>query len=118
MDISAMLLDLSLIPDTMIKESYGDYFYGNYYDIPMDIDEFVRFKTSIQIFTHSPSFYVQFNYQNFINKFYNYGSVIIPLKECIEYYIINRYYRCICFISNKYFEIIITTYIIFMYSYI
>jgi hypothetical protein len=66
-------------------------YYGNYYDIPMDIDEFVRFKTSIQIFTHSPSFYVQFNYQNFINKFYNYGSVIIPLKECIEYYIINRY---------------------------
>ena len=66
-------------------------YYGNYYDIPMDIDEFVRFKSSIQIFTHSPSFYVQFNYQNFINKFYNYGSVIIPLKECIEYYIINRY---------------------------
>jgi hypothetical protein len=45
-------------------------YYGNYYDIPMDIDEFVRFKSSIQIFTHSPSFYVHFNYQNFINKFF------------------------------------------------
>jgi hypothetical protein len=66
-------------------------YYGNYYDIPMDIDEFVRFKSSIQMFAHSSSYYTHFNYQNFISKFYNYGSVIIPIKECIEYYIINKY---------------------------
>ena len=66
-------------------------YYGNYYDIPMDIDEFVRFKSSIQLFVNSPSFYARFNYQDFIAKFYNYGSVLIPLKECIEYYTTNRY---------------------------
>ena len=82
---------VSIISKTLGSLDSRFVYYDNYYDIQMDIDEFVRFKSTIQIFAHSPSLYVGFNYQNFISKFYNYGSVIIPLKECIECYIINKY---------------------------
>lgn len=82
---------VSVIAKSLGSLDYRFLYYSNYYDIPMDIDEFIRFKSSIQIFVHSPSFYVEFNYQHFIKKFYNYGSVIIPLKVCIEYFITNRY---------------------------
>jgi len=82
---------ISTISKSLGSLDYRFIYYGVYYDIQLDIDEFVRFRSSIQIFAHSPSFYIQFNYQNFINNFYNYGSIIIPLKECINYYIINRY---------------------------
>ena len=65
--------------------------YGNYYDIALDTDEYFNLKTCLELFPKNPKYYVPFVFNDFIKKFYNYGSVIIPLKNCIEMYIINRY---------------------------
>jgi hypothetical protein len=66
-------------------------FYGNYYDVELDTDEYFNLKTCLEIFPKQSKYYVPFVFNDFIKKFYNYGSVIIPLKTCVEMYVLNRY---------------------------
>jgi len=66
-------------------------YYGNYHDTTLNIDEFSRLKTSLEIFAKSYRYYSPFMIEEFAKHFYNYGSVLVPLKTCIEYYIFNRY---------------------------
>lgn len=66
-------------------------FYTNYYNTQMDTEEYVNFKSCLELFVKTYSYYNPFNFDEFINQFYNYGSVVIPIKSCIEFYISNRY---------------------------
>jgi len=66
-------------------------FYGNYYDLPIETEDFSRLKSCIKLNVKSNSFYSSFNNDNLINLFFNYGSVLIPLKSIIECYLFNDY---------------------------
>ena len=65
--------------------------YENYYDVTLDVDEYSRFKVSLELFTKSFSYYSPFIFDDFIKFFFNYGTVLTPLKTCIEFYLFNPY---------------------------
>jgi len=66
-------------------------YYNNYYEIPLDTDDYLLFKDSVEINAKFPSYYKPFNFDEFIINFYNYASVVLPIKSYLELYIINRY---------------------------
>lgn len=66
-------------------------FYGNYHDFDLETDIYSALTTSIEINHKQNSYYFPFSQDDFINLFYNYGTVVIPIKFCIEKYLINKY---------------------------
>lgn len=65
--------------------------YDKYYEIPMDIEDFTNLKSCLEIHTKSYTYYTPFVFNDFIKQFYNYGTILIPIKTCIETYIFNKY---------------------------
>ena len=66
-------------------------FYGNYFDVAMDIEEVSKFRTCLELSTKSPAYYTFFDANEVIKRFFNYGSVLMDIKTCIEIYLINKY---------------------------
>ena len=76
--------------------------YGHYYDIPMDMDEFSKFKICLDLSAKFSSYYTPFDFQESIKLFYNYGTVLLSIKHCVEKYLINRYgFHNIVYIQTK-----------------
>ena len=65
--------------------------YGNYYDVPIDIEELSNFRTCLDLSVKSYTYYTPFNITEKIKLFFNYGTVLTSIKNCIETYIINKY---------------------------
>jgi hypothetical protein len=65
--------------------------YGNYYDIPIDIEELSNFRTCLDLSVKSYTYYIPFNVTEKLKLFFNYGTVLTSIKNCIETYIINKY---------------------------
>jgi len=66
--------------------------YETYYDRNLDTDEYSKLKTALEIFKKcSLAYYSPFVFDDFIKRFFNYGTILTPLKTCIEYYLFNRY---------------------------
>ena len=66
-------------------------YYNNYHEVPLETDDYLLFKDSLEINAKFSSYYKPFNFDEFIVNFYNYASVVLPIKSCLELYIINRY---------------------------
>jgi len=66
-------------------------YYNNYHESPLETDDYLLFKDGLEINAKFPSYYKPFNFDDFIVKFYNYASVVLPIKNYLEFYIINRY---------------------------
>jgi hypothetical protein len=65
--------------------------YGNYFSTELDIDEMQKLNTSLTIFNGFEPKYQPFNFDEFIRKFYNYGSILFTIKENLERYLFNPY---------------------------
>ena len=65
--------------------------YGCYYDIQLDTNEYLGLVSGLYIFSKSYSYYSPFIFNDFIKQFFNYGSVVRPVKTCIETFLINKY---------------------------
>jgi len=65
--------------------------YGNYYDVPIDIEELSNFRTCLELSVKSYTYYKPFNITEKLKLFFNYGTVLTSIKNCIETYIINKY---------------------------
>ena len=65
--------------------------YGNYYDIPMDIEEVSKFRICLDLSIKSYTYYTPFIFNDSIKLFFNYGSILSSVKMCIETYLLNRY---------------------------
>ena len=65
--------------------------YGNYFTSELDIDEMQKLKKSLTIFNGSESNYKPFIFDEFMRKFYNYGSVLFTIKENLERNLFNIY---------------------------
>lgn len=65
--------------------------YGNYFDIPMDIEEVSKFRICLDLSIKLYNYHTPFNFTDSIKSFFNYGTVLSSVKMCIEMYLINRY---------------------------
>lgn len=65
--------------------------YGNYFTTELDIDEMQKLNKSLTIFNGSDPDYKPFIFDEFMRKFYNYGSVLFTIKENLERNLFNTY---------------------------
>lgn len=66
-------------------------FYGNYFEIPINIEEIPLLKTCLDLSIKSHSYYVPFDVNEIVKLFFNYGTVLSSIKTCIESYLVNKY---------------------------
>lgn len=66
-------------------------FFGKYHDTPLDMaTDYCSLKSSIEIHNGCSKGLIPYN-NDVINKFYNYGTVILPIQKCLEIYLLNKY---------------------------
>jgi len=65
--------------------------YGSYFTTELDIDEMQKLKKSLTIFNGSDPDYKPFIFDEFMRKFYNYGSILFTIKENLERNLFNTY---------------------------
>lgn len=65
--------------------------FGDYYNVQIDMDDINNLEICLELTTQYPKEYQSFNYTNFTNQFFNYGSVIFTIKQNIERYLFNPY---------------------------
>ena len=76
--------------------------YGNYFSTELDIDEMQKFSNCLNLNNNFEPEFKAFIFDDFIKKFYNYGSVLFTIKENLERYLFSHYgYNNIVYIPLK-----------------
>lgn len=65
--------------------------YGNYTNMHLDIDEILRLEEVLNLHSNCDKEYTPFNHQTVCEQFYNYGTVLFPIKKNITRFLFNRY---------------------------
>ena len=65
--------------------------YGDYTNTHIEIDEIMKIGVVLDVYSKPEKEYIPYDTQNIYNLFYNYGTVLFPIKQNIERYFFNRY---------------------------
>jgi len=65
--------------------------YEGYHNTSISIDDVEKIQDALYITTEHPKQFVALTMQPIYERFYNYGSVVIPIETLIKKYIINEY---------------------------
>lgn len=65
--------------------------YGNYTQLHLEIEEVQRLANVLELCIQPIKEYIPFDIKYVCNLFFNYGTVLFPIKNNIERYLINRY---------------------------
>ena len=62
-----------------------------YIDVELKIDDLIKLKTSLELSVEHTKDFIPFCTEHFLDKFKNYGTCVISLKDCIKMYLFNIY---------------------------
>ncbi len=65
--------------------------YPGYIDTSINADEIQLLETSLKLSIKSPKNFIPINYDTFYLDFYNYGTVLFPIKQTLQRYLFNKY---------------------------
>lgn len=65
--------------------------YGDYTNTHIEIDEIMKIGVVLDVYSKTEKEYIPYDTKNLYNLFYNYGTVLFPIKINIERYLFNRY---------------------------
>ena len=65
--------------------------YGDYTNTHIEIDEIMKIGVVLDVYSKTEKEYTPYDAKNIYNLFYNYGTVLFPIKINIERYLFNRY---------------------------
>jgi len=66
--------------------------YGDYTNTHIEIDEITKIGVVLDVYSKTEKEYIPYTTQNNVyNLFYNYGTVLFPIKQTLERYLFNRY---------------------------
>lgn len=67
------------------------FFLPYYISTPLDIDDLSKLKTCLKLSVNFPKHFKPFSHDDFYRLFFNYGTSVCTIKECIERNLINIY---------------------------
>ena len=67
------------------------FFLPYYISTPLDIDDLSKLKTCLKLSVNFPKNFKPFSHDDFYRLFFNYGTSVCTIKECIERNLINIY---------------------------
>ena len=65
--------------------------YGDYTNTHIEIDEIMKIGVVLDVYSKTEKEYTPYDAKNIYNLFYNYGTVLFPIKQNIERYFFIRY---------------------------
>ena len=61
----------------------------HYINVELKIDDLAKFKTCLELSIEHNKEYIPFSSNHFIDKFKNYGTCVLTIKDCIKMYLFN-----------------------------